>query len=350
MRKSNLKKILTLNNIDNKLLTDFVEFDKKYIMAVPRGIICHWVAGNVMTLPFFSLIQSILVRNKNLIRVSKNTIQSTNILLEHIKNFSSEKFSGKELLKLNKFLYFKSENTELNNTLSLIADARVIWGGINAVDNILKLEKLSHCEDIVFGPKYSFAVIDSEGLRSPKLDYYIENLVKDIIFVEQTACTSPHTIFIENNIENVIDKLVYYFKKHTMNREYTKTGNLVSNINFKRSEFVIKGDKIKFGENNDWSILINNEIKLEEPIYGRTVFLKKIKDLEEIYPLITNEVQSIGAFIPDFYKLKEFAKNVGYRGVARVIPPGLMHIYDTPWDGMLLLHRLVRWIKVTKVS
>ena len=42
----------------------------QYKKAVSRGLVCHWLAGNVQTLGMYVLIESILTKNVNLLRVS----------------------------------------------------------------------------------------------------------------------------------------------------------------------------------------------------------------------------------------------------------------------------------------
>ena len=43
----------------------------KLIKANPRGIITHWLAGNVPILGMISLIQGILTKNTNIIKLPK---------------------------------------------------------------------------------------------------------------------------------------------------------------------------------------------------------------------------------------------------------------------------------------
>ncbi len=75
--------------------------------------------------------------------------------------------------------------------MSLKADARIVWGGKSAVDSISFLPKKTTCKDIIFGPKYSFAVFDKSAIESNDFEEYLENLVTDIIAFNQKACSSP---------------------------------------------------------------------------------------------------------------------------------------------------------------
>ncbi|MFX1298935.1 MAG: acyl-CoA reductase [Promethearchaeota archaeon] len=69
LRKGNLEKLIIKNLGSFEVLKDFVGDGRKKIKAQPRGIVCHYIAGNVPTLGLFSLIQSMLVGNAYMVKV-----------------------------------------------------------------------------------------------------------------------------------------------------------------------------------------------------------------------------------------------------------------------------------------
>ena len=92
-----------------------------------------------------------------------------------------------------------------------------------------------------------------------------------------------------------------------------------------------------------WTILINSDISLEEPVQGRCIFIKEIDNINKVLGLLTRKIQAVSACILNPEKKREFAKNAAYRGVDRIVVPGKIHDFDLPWDGILTLNRLVRW-------
>ena len=95
---------------------------------------------------------------------------------------------------------FDHQDSDLNRTMSLAADAKIIWGGESAVRGIKALEEQSHCVELVFGPKYSLGVIDRRRLTHAEgLEGIIGAFVRDIAAFDQRACSSPQTIFVERN-------------------------------------------------------------------------------------------------------------------------------------------------------
>jgi hypothetical protein len=95
---------------------------------------------------------------------------------------------------------------------------------------------------------------------------------------------------------------------------------------------------------NDWTILINKDVVLEDPIESRTIFIKEIDSVMDVVPLITKKIQTVGCAIEDKVKLLQLADEVTYRGVSRCVNMGQMHLYDSPWDGFLTMAQLVNWV------
>ena len=183
-------------------LNRFLPIEKNlHLRAQPRGVVCHWVAGNIPTLAIFSLVQSILCKNVNILRVPKESVGNVLKILKILEpitvEYDGQELKGADILKTLSIVYYPSSDYKLNEQLSLVADCKVVWGGKDAVRSIVPLPQKEHCESVVFGPKYSFAVVDEKSV-TPEL---CEKLVIDIITFEQSACSSPHVLFCETNGE-----------------------------------------------------------------------------------------------------------------------------------------------------
>lgn len=357
LKEDNIRKCLKNNFHNVSFLDEFIEVeDKKYMKAQPRGIVCHFMSGNVPTLPIYSLVQALLCKNINLIRIPLESIKIVIELLKPLLNieidFHGKRYSGKELLSCVSVIYFSSDDRKLNEEMSSIADVRIIYGGEIAVNSISSLPKKTSCKDIVFGPKYSFAVFDKSALESPKLLQNIKALAQDIISFNQNACTSPQVLFVEKsrlNLKEVgcflAEALEELSKKYPNDAISEKTAAEVLN---KRGEYLLSLDKdvIFSKEGIDYTILIDKNINLEEPVNGRTIFLKEVYDIFDICKLITPRVQTIGIASYDEERTKKFASKVSLRGTFRIVRVGGMNFYASPWDGILLMSELVKWVSL----
>ena len=354
LRKNNIEKLIVNSLGDKKYLDEFVDIGQgKFIKAQGRGVVCHWIAGNIKTLAFFSLIQSILGGNSNLLRVPKDNIHE---VLDIISLFSTIKveyqnkwYHSMDIIKNISLVCFDSGAYGLNKRMSLLADARVIWGGEEAVNSINALPKKTTCRDVVFGPKYSLAVMDKTiaNLEQSQLQNYINAFAQDVAQFDQDACSSPHVLFIEGTFEKakeIAEVLAKAFEK--INKRYS---NIVgeakaSKIINERGRYGLSLDKECYASRDlSYTILIDSELSLKEPVSGRCVYIKSVGDIFQIEKLITKKVQTVGFGSLDNDRTIKFANKLSRRGVDRIARLGSMNIYDYPWDGTFLLNELVRW-------
>ncbi|AWI03237.1 acyl-CoA reductase [Clostridium drakei] len=354
-KRKNIDKLINDSLGDKSYLDKFIEKGNgKFIKAQGRGIACHWIAGNVPTLMFYSIFQAIIAKNSNIVRVPKANIKLVLKLMEPLKDIeiecNSKKYSSKDILKNISLVYFNSSDKLLNENMSRAADIRIIWGGEQAVNVISSLQKKTTCKDVIFGPKYSFAVFDKGVIESKDCSNYMDRFVKDVAVFEQKACTSPQVLFIEKSkipLDETMKKLCSSFEK--LNKRYPNIldESTSSKIINTRGQYSLSLNKNLYcSKGLDYTILINNEISLEEPLGGRCLFVKEIESVFDIKNLITNRIQTIGVAFKDKNKMVQFGELVTPLGADRVVSVGLMNIYDYPWDGYFVINELVRWCAV----
>jgi hypothetical protein len=360
LRKDNLKKICELNYLDSDLDLDhayfenFEETENNFeLCAQPRGIVCHWVAANIPTLAFFSLIQSILSKNGSVVKVPEENKDIILSILKHLNEieveFDGERYSGREIVKSISIVTFDGKHYEDSKKFSLIADCKIIWGSSEAVSAVTALPQKEHCEIISFGPKYSFAVFDREYIESEHFEEALENSVTDIAIFNKMACSSPQVVFFEKSmysIKEIAQKMKSYFEKlpERLLNQYIPQ-EMASRIINARGMYLLDENKdILKSDDLAWTIFIDDAINLEEPVQGKCIFIKEIDEVDKVLDLITRKIQAMTVCILNMDKRREFAKAATYRGVDRIVTPGKIHDFDLPWDGILTLNRLVRWV------
>ena len=208
LKKKNLEQILNeslhgnLNCLDKFVDAPFL--DKK-IIAQPRGVVTHWLAGNVPVLGLISLVQGLISKNINIVKLPRQNGLVLPKMIAHIENFDFEK--GTSIIKgtdiTGSCILFYCEKDDENGLaqLSLNSDTRVAWGGKEAVETVMTLPRKFGTEDIIFGPKYSFAVVGKNSFKFDDLRHITNNLALDASVFEQQGCNSPHTVFIEQGGE-----------------------------------------------------------------------------------------------------------------------------------------------------
>ncbi|OPJ57751.1 acyl-CoA reductase [Clostridium chromiireducens] len=353
LKKSNIIKLLCLDLNKQEYLDDFIQIeDNKFMKAQPMGVVCHFMAGNVPTLPIYYLIQALLCKNINICRVPLESIRIVSELLKPLLdikvNYNSMEYNGITLLKSISIINFSRDNIELNTEMSKVADVRVICGGEKAVNSLSTLHKKTTCKDIIFGPKYSFAVFEKSAMESLNLSKTFDDFAKDIISFDQKACSSPQVLFIEKSNVTLKEAALKLSKSlERVLKRYPETEinqGTSANIINKRGEYLLSPEKdIICSRDLQYTILIDKDIALEEPIQHRTIFLKEVEDIFEVCKLVTPRVQTIGIASEDNNKIINFANKVSLNGVDRLVRVGFMNLYDSPWDGMLFINQIVKW-------
>ena len=356
-KRRNLEALLEMSLKGNiHFLDDFLEAKTlgKYLMALPKGVIVHWLSGNVPVLGMLSLIQGILTKNVNIVKLPKENGFILPKMVACILDFSiniqnGHKLTGKDIFNGVEFVYCSKHDTDSQHKLSRIADVRVAWGGKEAVEAVVKSPRKYDAIDVIFGPKYSFAAIGKDSFPIADLGEISYKIALDASIFEQKGCNSPHTIFVEEGgevtalelakaLSIAMDKVLKRIPKSSLSAEESiKIVNL-------RSEYEFFGE-IFSSSGTEWTVLYSEDEGFADACYNRTIFVRPIQSIDQVISYIDHSRQSLGLCICDRDKFS-FAKKVTAVGIERVTDLGKMSVYEHPWDGRFPMESFVRWVSL----
>jgi hypothetical protein len=332
----------------------FADSEKHLMRANARGLVCHWMAGNVQILGMFALVQSILTKNTNLIKVAA---KDAGVFANLIKAFENLEYTtkdgfcikGDDLLKTIGVVYFSRNATKLGEMMSREAKVRIAWGGKDAVETVAAYPASIDCETVVFGPKLSYAVIAKEELSSEQETKKLARRVTvDVSVFDQAGCASPHNLYIEKggaiSPERFCEILADIFPKTEVQiPKPTVSPEQIAAIHSIRGVYDFKG-KVWGSTTMSWSVLLDDaaESLLCKPVYSRTLMVHQVEHINQALDCIESYVQTIGIAAPK-EKAINFANKATQKGVARCPLIGRMLNFEMPWDGIFLMDRLVRW-------
>ena len=119
-------------------------------------------------------------------------------------------------MKCFEVVYIDRDDHENQKLLSNSASIRVAWGGQDAIRSITSLPKDPFTEDIIYGPKYSYVIIDEKSL-SENITSISQKIALDVSTFDQYACSSPHTVFIKTkDKKSCLNFLNHYQKRWKM--------------------------------------------------------------------------------------------------------------------------------------
>lgn len=330
----------------------FPDSDKHYLKANSRGLVCHWLAGNVQILGMFALVQCIISKNVNLLKVSSRDDGVFTDILDEFKGveYTSEDgyvIKGDDILKTISIVYFNRDASILGEEMSKQADVRIAWGGRESVETVSGYPARYDAETVIFGPKLSFSVIAKEELSSFQEAKKLARKVSvDVSVFDQTGCASPHNLYVEegglvspeefiNLVGDSMQKTELQIPKPIMSPEQ------VSQIHSIRGVYDFKGT-VKGSETMSWTILLDDLDEIDKPVYSRVLFVHKVKSIFDSLKHIDDNTQTIGIAAPT-EKALEFAMEATKHGVMRLPLIGRMLNFEMPWDGIFLFDRLVKW-------
>jgi hypothetical protein len=349
--ENNLRQLLALNLNGNPAFLDgFQPQGRNYLAAKPQGLAAMWLAGNVATLPMFSLVPALLTKNVCLLKLANSDPAGMDRLLSALAESHVDNLRGADLLEAVAVVWFDYRNLALNEEMSLAADVKILWGGAEAIRAISSLPRREHCSEIVFGPKYSIGVIDRWRLEDDpaKLEEIVAAFVRDIAIFDQRACSAPQTIFLERNEKHSLKALGEIFARQLAKLPpkpeldaYTTMQIVNTRAYWAMDE---SRDVIASSDGANWTVCLDCEVSLKQAVQSRTIFLTEIDSWRTLIPLLSPKVQTAGLAFGKSEDALEFAEAATQAGVARCVRPGIMNNHESPWDGKLLLNQLVRWV------
>lgn len=323
------------------------------LRAFPRGLVSHWLSGNVPLLGMFAIIQAWLTKNVNLVKIAAEGTEVLPALLDGFRGLTyvspgGQQISGDEFLKTIALVYFDRNQRELAEIFSSAATARIAWGGRAAVEAVTALPRRYDCQDILFGPKLSMMMIGKERLVDERsLRKLARRAATDSSVFDQFACASPHTIFVEKGAEIS----PHLFAEQLAGAMETALVRLpaplpdVGQANKIRSaiaEYDFVGDSWA-DEDLRWTVLFDEGSTLPEPTYHRVITVRAVDDLRDVVGAVDDGIQTVG-FAVDGARRLDLARELAARGAVRFPEIGRMTHFDSPWDGIYMADRLVRWV------
>lgn len=330
----------------------FPDSDKHLLKANSRGLVCHWMAGNVQILGLFALVQCMMTKNVNLLKVSSHDDGVFAGLLSAFEGLTyttpdGYTISGNDLLKTIAVVYFSRNAVKLGEMMSKNADVRIAWGGREAVETVAGYPSRYDCETVIFGPKLSFAVVSKEMLTDEQSAKKLARRVSvDVSVFDQTGCASAHNLFIEKGGSVTPQRFCEILNESMRKTEIQipKPGMSPEQV---AAVYSIRGvyDFCGIASGSDtmsYSVLLDDNDELHKPVYSRVLFVHAVDSIMQAVKHVTDDIQTIGIEATKEQAVA-FAEAATPKGAVRFPQIGRMLNFEMPWDGIVLIDRLVKW-------
>lgn len=313
----------------------------------PLGVVVHITPANAELLPFFAIIESLLVGNINWLRPSASEQGMTIDLLEAFTHFD---LTG----QLANFVAVIPVETTRLSLLLTHADGVSAWGGDTALDAI-RQQLPGGCRWIPWGHKISFAWLQPDAVNEENL----LALADDVCCFDQQACSSPQIVFVDSDESAVLQDIGNRLAQ-AMRRRHARwqplipdekaAADITSAVAFEQLDAVFAGADNALLAGDGWRIILQNMSAITPSPLFRTILLRPLpqnKVMQTLRPWRTH-LQTCGLIAADRDRIP-FSQLLLAAGVNRITPVGKMHdgYHGEPHDGVYALSQLARRVTVT---
>lgn len=332
-----------------ELQTDWERSANQNVVRVPRGLVFHIPPTNVDTMAIYSWAISAVMGNRNIVRVSRSSLDALTPLLELVEQTLE---LHHEVQSLTRFVVYGHES-EITEVLSR-ADARVIWGGDASVHAIRSIQSSARCLDISFVDRYSLSAIDAKTMNTlgpGEADEFMRKLMNDALWFDQLGCASPRSIVLVGDAEEskrAIDRLGTLMPQAISNFGYevSPTTAMMKLTDVAYRSAIGQAASIEVQIPALSLIKIQGTELLRDTPGGGFFTIHSVDTLADLAPMLKRTDQTLGHFGFSRQTLLDFVAEAGTRSPDRIVPVGSALDFDTIWDGSDLLSLLTRAVRV----
>ncbi|MDD2557663.1 MAG: acyl-CoA reductase [Desulfuromonas sp.] len=358
LRRENMLIRLGCDLGDVRYLDDWV-FDARfqgYIKAQPLGLVAHVSAGNVFVGGVDTLIQGIVTRNINLMKMSSVDPLFPVLFARSLQDHDQRGIISRALALLS----WKGGDQAIEEILKQECNAIVVYGGAETVRSYRQGLGL-HTRLVEYGPKYSLVLVDRTELAQRGLDVCARLIARDVVMWEQSACSSPHVVYVEGRdtaqalmqaLGRALEQWAGEIPPGSVSDdeavEITKVREMA------KLEKAMGSADLLHATGTGWTVVLRDDPAFETSCLNRTLIIKPVADLSEAVTAIEpmgEYIQTI-AILANDQRARQLGLKLSAMGADRMVEVGRMAVrkHGTPHDGTRGLAMLVRWTSLSRNS
>lgn len=320
------------------------------VKAEPRGVVAHVAAGNVFVGAIDSLIQGLVTKNINLLKMSGVDPVFPLLFTRALHDVDPEHKVSQAFA----LLPFRGGDKEVEAILKAECQTIIVYGGEDAVaayrDGMALTNRI-----VEYGPKYSLMVVDGSLLN----DEAVQRIARDFTLWEQSACSSPHAVYVlgtsdqalalARSLASALEDLLKDYPSPDIVRdeavEITRTRELA-----KVSQALGEGELFIPAQGQGYTVIFEQDPCFRVSCQHRTAFIKPVADFEQVINVLKpygTYIQSVGV-LAEPEALHHWADRLVECGADRITDLGEMtrRKHGTPHDGTKGLAEFVRWTSI----
>ena len=319
-------------------------------LRLGRGLCFHIAPSNIPMSFAFSYMFGVLAGCANIVRLPSKKFLQTEAAIQVIGETLKD---HPEIEKRSAFIRYSADN-ETTEEFSMMADARMIWGGDQTVNNIRSLRIKPKCIDIAFSDRYSLCIINGDAVleaEDSRIIRLAEDFYNDTYLMDQNACSSPMIICWTHDSKEARERF-WNAVFGVAEKKYDLQAAICVDKYTKSCEDAIdKFDnitEITHQTNVIYRVEVRKLIPGMETYRGKGGYFYEysMKNLDELADIVTEKYQTITWFGMDPEEIRKTVLSNRLRGIDRITPIGKAMDIGVVWDGYDLIRMLSRIVNV----
>ena len=336
----------------DKLKDDFEGSAAGRRARIGLGRVFHITPSNVPVNFGFSFVFGLLSGNANIVRVPTKPHPQTEIICSALRTvLAHERFA--ELRAMTAFVRY-GHNDRITGTYSATCNARIIWGGDIAIQNIRKLPIPERGVDIAFADRYSFAVLAAPtvlALDDAGLARLAEHFYNDAYLMDQNACSSPHLIVWLGDQAPAAKARFWEAVGRVAEKKYDLSQiHAVDKLMHLCQDAIDCTAMTGFSKyaNYVYCVHLQSLPSKVDDLRGRFGYFYEYDaaSLDELAPIVNARFQTLTYFGVNKQALLDFVVAQRLTGIDRIVPVGSALDIGVIWDGYDIIASLSRVIDV----
>ena len=328
---------------------------KGMVKAEPSGVISHVSAGNVFVGALDTLVQGLITKNVNILKMSSADPVFPMIFARVLQNVDYRGVLARSFA----LVPFKGGDKEVEAVVKKESDVLVVYGGEETVKAYREGTGF-HTRIIEYGPKYSLSIISASQLDQSNIDTVARELARDFTMWEQSACSSPHAVFVDSpekaaEFAHALARGLAYWAEQIPHSQIPMN----EAVEVLRSRELARVDQalgeaeliIPAVDNQDWTVILQRKCTFKVSPHHRTAY---VIVSEDHFTSTVEALRSYGKFIQSVSLLMCVKDKLAMSdiltglGADRITNLGMMarRKHGTPHDGTRGTSDMVRWVSI----
>lgn len=316
------------------------------------GLAFHITPSNVPINFAFSYAFGLLSGNANVVRVPSKAFPQTGILCDAINRlFNDDKYA--EIRAMTALVQYH-RNSHITSSFSKNCNARIIWGGDDAIRKIRQFPVSERCVEMVFSDRYSFCVLDARSvtnLTDAKLKTLARRFYNDTYLMDQNACSSPRLVVWLGKDKDQAKKRFWQCVYDIVESNYSICP--VSVVD-KYTQWCLDAISLhdlaacRKSTNYLYRLSLDELPDNTHTLRGTCGYFYEYDtdDINSLAHIVNTRYQTMTYFGIDKPTLVAFVVDNRLKGIDRIVPIGAALDISVIWDGYDVVERLSRIVEV----